>query len=494
MSKAANVNSSDLIHESYLKPKKIYSNISEAVGFTPLVQINNITKTEGIKCQLLAKCDYMNPMGSAKDRAARRMVLDAEKMGKIKPKDNYTLIEPTSGNTGIGLSLMAICNGYNMICTLPKRMSQEKEDVLKALGAKVIRCDDVPINDPRNDVQVALKLSKEMDKSINLDQYGNLSNPLAHYDQTAEELIEQCDGKIDYFICSPGTGGTISGVGKNLKEKIPGVKIIGIDPYGSILALPKSLDENAPYDYKVEGVGKPYVPENVNRDIVDEWVKVNDKDSFIMARRAIKEEALLIGGSAGLALAGAVKFCKGLSEDKRVVVFFTDGIRNYMSKYISDDWMVENHFMSNEEYDKENFDGKDNIKKILPGKISDLVPNLEVAHTVKDIENLKVLDILNLLKEKNVKCILYLDKDNKLLGLFNQRHITIFLSSAKTELDNLANTVLMKEFRVLDLNDPIYFLSRSLERYEYIPIKESDEKYYLCKDDDVLKYILKNKK
>ena len=494
MSKAANVNSSDLIHESYLKPKKIYSNISEAVGFTPLVQINNITKTEGIKCQLLAKCDYMNPMGSAKDRAARRMVLDAEKMGKIKPKDNYTLIEPTSGNTGIGLSLMAICNGYNMICTLPKRMSQEKEDVLKALGAKVIRCDDVPINDPRNDVQVALKLSKEMDKSINLDQYGNLSNPLAHYDQTAEELIEQCDGKIDYFICSPGTGGTISGVGKKLKEKIPGVKIIGIDPYGSILALPKSLDENAPYDYKVEGVGKPYVPENVNRDIVDEWVKVNDKDSFIMARRAIKEEALLIGGSAGLALAGAVKFCKGLSEDKRVVVFFTDGIRNYMSKYISDDWMVENHFMSNEEYDKENFDGKDNIKKILPGKISDLVPNLEVAHTVKDIENLKVLDILNLLKEKNVKCILYLGKDNKLLGLFNQRHITIFLSSAKTELDNLANTVLMKEFRVLDLNDPIYFLSRSLERYEYIPIKESDEKYYLCKDDDVLTYILKNKK
>ena len=494
MSKAANVNSSDLIHESYLKPKKIYSNISEAVGFTPLVQINNITKTEGIKCQLLAKCDYMNPMGSAKDRAARRMVLDAEKMGKIKPKDNYTLIEPTSGNTGIGLSLMAICNGYNMICTLPKRMSQEKEDVLKALGAKVIRCDDVPINDPRNDVQVALKLSKEMDKSINLDQYGNLSNPLAHYDQTAEELIEQCDGKIDYFICSPGTGGTISGVGKKLKEKIPGVKIIGIDPYGSILALPKSLDENAPYDYKVEGVGKPYVPENVNRDIVDEWIKVNDKDSFIMARRAIKEEALLIGGSAGLALAGAVKFCKGLSEDKRVVVFFTDGIRNYMSKYISDDWMVENHFMSNEEYDKENFDGKDNIKKILPGKISDLVPNLEIAHTVKDIENLKVLDILNLLKEKNVKCILYLGKDNKLLGLFNQRHITIFLSSAKTELDNLANTVLMKEFRVLDLNDPIYFLSRSLERYEYIPIKESDEKYYLCKDDDVLKYILKNKK
>ena len=494
MSKAANVNSSDLIHESYLKPKKIYSNISEAVGFTPLVQINNITKTEGIKCQLLAKCDYMNPMGSAKDRAARRMVLDAEKMGKIKPKDNYTLIEPTSGNTGIGLSLMAICNGYNMICTLPKRMSQEKEDVLKALGAKVIRCDDVPINDPRNDVQVALKLSKEMDKSINLDQYGNLSNPLAHYDQTAEELIEQCDGKIDYFICSPGTGGTISGVGKKLKEKIPGVKIIGIDPYGSILALPKSLDENAPYDYKVEGVGKPYVPENVNRDIVDEWIKVNDKDSFIMARRAIKEEALLIGGSAGLALAGAIKFCKGLSEDKRVVVFFTDGIRNYMSKYISDDWMVENNFISNEEYDKQNFDSRDDIKKILPGKISELVPNLEVAHIVKNIENMKVLDIINLLKEKNSKCILYLDKDNKLVGLFILRRITVFLSSAKADIEGPASSVLYKEFRLLELNDPIYFLSRSLERYEYIPIKESDEKYYLCKDDDVLTYILKNKK
>jgi len=341
-----------------------------------------------------------------------------------------------------------------MICTLAKRMSQEKEDVLKVLGAKVIRCDDAPINDPKNEVQIAIKLSKEMEKAINLDQYGNLSNPLAHYDQTGEELIDQCDGKIDYFICSPGTGGTISGVGKKLKEKIPGVKIIGIDPYGSILALPKSLDENAPYDYKVEGVGKPYVPENVNRDIVDEWIKVDDKESFTMARRAIKEEGLLIGGSAGLALAGAIKFCKGLSEDKRVVVFFNDGIRNYMSKYISDDWMVENNFMSNEEYDKENFDGKDNIKKILPGKISELVPNLEVAHIVKNIENMKVKDILNLLKEKNTKCILYLDNNNKLLGLFYQRHITIFLSSAKADFDDSASAVLLKEFRQLPQRQP----------------------------------------
>ena len=213
-----------------------------------------------------------------------------------------------------------------------------------------------------------------------------------------------------------------------------------------------------------------------------------------MARRAIKEEGLLIGGSAGLALAGAIKFCKGLSEDKRVVVFFNDGIRNYMSKYISDDWMVENNFMSNEEYDKENFDGKDNIKKILPGKISELVPNLEVAHIVKNIENMKVKDILNLLKEKNTKCILYLDNNNKLLGLFNQRHITIFLSSAKADFDDSASAVLLKQFRLLELNDPIYFLSRSLERHDFIPIKESDEKYYLCKEDDVLNYILKNKK
>ena len=494
MSKAANLDSPNLIHEEYQTPKKIYSNITEAIGMTPLIQINNITKKENIKCQLLAKCDYMNPMGSAKDRAARRMVLDAEKQGRIKPNDNYTLVEPTSGNTGIGLSLMAICRGYKMICTLPNTMSQEKEDVLKALGSKVIRCENVPIDDPRNDVQVAMKLSKEIEKGVNLDQYGNLSNPLAHYDQTAEEIYYQCDGKLDYFICSPGTGGTTSGVGKKLKEKIPNIKIVCIDPYGSILALPSSLNGNAPHPYKIEGVGKPYIPDNLNRDIVDEWVKCNDKESFIMARRAIKEEGMLIGGSSGLALAGAIKFCKNLSEDKRVVVFFTDGIRNYMSKYISDDWMLENNFMNVEEYDKDNFSDNDTIKNILPGKIKDLINEMDVAEIIKDFDKMKVEDIINLLKEKKVKYILGLDNNNKLLGLFTLKHITLFIASGKVKLDDLAGSVLLKEFRVMDVNDPIYFLPRALERHEFIPIKEYDEKYYLCKEDQILSYILKNKK
>ena len=494
MSKLSNLDSSELIHEEYQTPKKICSSIIESIGCTPLIQINNITKKEGIKCQLLAKCDYFNPMGSAKDRAARRMVLDAEKKGILKRNDNYTLIEPTSGNTGIGLSLMAICNGYNMICTLPNTMSQEKEDVLKALGSKVIRCENVPIDDPRNDVQVAIKLSKEIEKGVNLDQYGNLSNPLAHYDQTAEEIYYQCDGKLDYFICSPGTGGTVSGVGKKLKEKLPNLKVICIDPYGSILALPSSLNKNAPHPYKVEGVGKPYVPNNLNRDIVDEWIKCDDKESFIMARRAIKEEGMLIGGSSGLALCGAIKFCKNLSEDKRAVVFFTDGIRNYMSKYISDDWMLENNFISVEEYDKENFGDNYKIKDVLPGKVNELINEMEVAEVVKNVEKMNVEDIINLLKEKKVKCILGLDDNNKLLGLFTLKHITLFIGSAKVKLNDLASSVLLKEFRVLDLNDPIYFLPRALERHEFILVKESEEKYYLCKEENLLSYILKNKK
>jgi len=294
-------------HQPGKKNTKIMKNILENIGFTPLVQINKIAQEEGIECELLAKCEYFNAGGSVKDRIGRRMIEDAEKSGRIKPGD--TLIEPTSGNTGIGLALTAAVKGYKMIITLPEKMSQEKVDVLKALGAQIIRTPTEAAWDaPESHIGVAKKLNKEIPNSHILDQYSNPSNPLAHYDGTAEELLDQTDGKIDLVVISAGTGGTLTGIARKLKERLPNVKIVAVDPDGSLLALPESL--NGPmHSYKVEGIGYDFIPIVLDRDakLVDKWIKTEDKESFVMARRLIRSEGLLCGGSSGSALSGAIR-------------------------------------------------------------------------------------------------------------------------------------------------------------------------------------------
>ncbi len=243
----------------------------------------------------MAKCEYFNAGGSVKDRIGKRMVEDAEKSGRIKKGD--TLIEPTSGNTGIGLALAAAVKGYKMIITLPEKMSQEKVDVLKALGAQIIRTPtEAAWDSPESHIGVAKKLHKEIPNSHILDQYSNPSNPLAHYDGTAEEIIQQCDGNVDMVVITAGTGGTLTGIARKIKEKAPQCKVIAVDPDGSILALPESLN-GAIHSYKVEGIGYDFIPTVLDRssELVDKWYKSFDKESFVMARRLIKEEGLLCG-------------------------------------------------------------------------------------------------------------------------------------------------------------------------------------------------------
>jgi len=290
----------------------------------------------------LAKCEYFNAGGSVKDRIGRRMVEDAEKIGRIKKGD--TLIEPTSGNTGIGLALAAAVKGYKMIITLPEKMSQEKVDVLKALGAQIIRTPtEAAWDSPESHIGVARRLNKELPNSHILDQYANPSNPLAHYDGTAEEILDQTDGKIDMVVLTAGTGGTLTGIARKIKEKLPNAKIIAVDPVGSILAQPDSLN-GAIGTYKVEGIGYDFIPTVLDRspELVDKWYKTEDKESFIMARRLIQEEGLLCGGSSGSAMSAALKAIKdfGLGPDQRCVVLLPDSVRNYMSKFLNDDWMV----------------------------------------------------------------------------------------------------------------------------------------------------------
>jgi len=325
------------------KRPKIYPNILSHIGRTPIVKLNKIPQAAGLTCEIVAKCEFFNAGGSVKDRIGLRMIEDAEISGRIKPGD--TLIEPTSGNTGIGLALAAAIKGYKMIITLPEKMSQEKVDVLKALGAQIIRTPtEAAFDSPDSHIGVAKRLNKEIPNSHILDQYANPSNPLAHYEGTAEEILEQCDGKIDMVVLTAGTGGTLTGIAKKIKERLPNCKIVGVDPVGSILAQPDALN-GAITSYRVEGIGYDFIPLVLERHYVDKWLKTNDNDSLLMARRLIKEEGLLCGGSSGSAVWAAVEAARELGPGQRCVVLLPDSVRNYMSKFLNDDWMLDNGFV-----------------------------------------------------------------------------------------------------------------------------------------------------
>ncbi|GLD94779.1 hypothetical protein PINS_up003403 [Pythium insidiosum] len=333
----------------------VLPDILHAIGQTPMVRINSISKKAGLECELLAKCEFFNAGGSVKDRIGRRMVEDAEKSGRIKPGD--TLIEPTSGNTGIGLALAAAIKGYRCIITLPEKMSQEKVNILKALGAEIIRTPtEAAWDSPESHIGIAKRLEQELPNSHILDQYANPSNPLAHYEGTAEEILDQCDGRVDMVVMGVGTGGTISGIAKKLKEKCPNVIVVGVDPEGSILALPDSLnDKDRLKPYKVEGIGYDFIPDVLDRALVDRWEKTNDKESFVMARRLIREEGLLCGGSCGSAMAAAVRAASTLKKGQRCVVILPDSTRNYMTKFLNDTWMYENHFVDTTLHTSDNY-------------------------------------------------------------------------------------------------------------------------------------------
>lgn len=351
---------------------KIHDSILDCVGQTPLVRLVNLPKMHGIKCQILAKCEFMNPGGSVKDRIALRMINDAEKGGKLVPNSGYTIIEPTSGNTGIGLALVAAQRGYRCIIVMPEKMSAEKENVLRCLGAEIVRTANVAKFDaPGSHICKALELLKTIPKSVILNQYRNSSNPLCHYDSTAEEILVACQqasqsagigvAQVDMLVAGTGTGGTLSGLARKFRERVPRCTIVGADPLGSTMAQPERVAngggqkgaqvEQMQGAYEIEGIGYDFVPTVCDRSLVHQWIKVADGDALRTARQLIRHESLLVGGSSGAAMWAALEAVRlagpQLSQDpgKRVVVILPDGVRNYMSKFVSDSWMRERNFM-----------------------------------------------------------------------------------------------------------------------------------------------------
>ena len=314
----------------------IHSNILETIGNTPVVKLNVIGNN--LDCEMYAKCEFLNAGGSVKDRIGFKMIESAEESGKIKPGD--TLIEPTSGNTGIGLALAAAVKGYKMIIVMPQKMSMEKEVTLKSLGAKIIRTPtEAGHDDPEGLFQVSKKLCESMPNAHILDQYGNDDNPDTHEKGTAIEIWEDFNGEIDMIVSGVGTGGTITGIAKYLKQKNPEIKIIGADPFGSILG-----GGNEVFPYKVEGIGYDFFPDVLDNSLIDKYVKVNDEDSFDIARQLIKKEGLLCGGSSGTVVWAALEEAKYLKKGQKCLCILADGIRNYMSKFVSDEWMKKNNF------------------------------------------------------------------------------------------------------------------------------------------------------
>ncbi|MFD1604230.1 pyridoxal-phosphate dependent enzyme [Flavobacterium artemisiae] len=363
-------------------------NILETIGNTPLVKLNKIVAE--IDALVLAKVETFNPGNSVKDRMAVKMIEDAEADGRLKP--GGTIIEGTSGNTGMGLALVAIIKGYKLICVISDKQSKEKMDILRAVGAKVVVCPtDVEPTDPRSYYSVSKRLAEETPNSWYVNQYDNLSNSLAHYEQTGPEIWKQTDGKITHFVVGVGTGGTISGVGKYLKEKNPNIKIWGIDTYGSVFKKYHEtgiFDENEIYSYITEGIGEDILPKNVDFSLIDGFTKVTDKDAAVYTRKIALEEAIFVGNSAGACIKGLLQLKEHFKPDDVVVVLFHDSGSRYVGKMFNDDWMRERGFLE-ENVTKAEDVIKDHIdKELIVVRTEELV-----SHAIERMRKYKISQI-----------------------------------------------------------------------------------------------------
>jgi cystathionine beta-synthase len=421
--------------------KKIADNILEVIGHTPMVRLNRIVK--GVKGTVYAKLETFNPGNSIKDRMAVRMIEDAERAGKLKP--GGTIIEGTSGNTGMGLAIAAVVKGYKCIFTTTDKQSKEKADALKAFGAEVIVCPtNVAPEDPRSYYSVSSRLEKEVPNSWKANQYDNLSNSAAHYEQTGPEIWDQTDGRITHLVVGVGTGGTISGVGRFLKEKNPKIKVWGIDTYGSVFKKYKEtgiFDKNEIYPYITEGIGEDFLPKNVDFAVIDRFEKVTDKDAALMTRRIAREEGIFAGNSAGSAMAGLLQLQEHFTRDDVIVVIFHDHGSRYLGKMFNDEWMREKGF-----FEKTGMTARDLVASGVSGELLSIESCEQVAAAVK-------------LMGAHDFSQISITRDGRLVGSLNETHLYTQLVADPSVKDQPVESIMQPAFPFVDVSTPIDLLS-----------------------------------
>lgn len=451
---------------------KYYNNILETIGNTPLIKLNKVTSN--IPALVLAKVETFNPGNSIKDRMAVKMIDDAEASGKIKA--GGTIIECTSGNTGMGLALVACVRGYKCIFTTSDKQSKEKIDLLKALGAEVIVCPtNVEPTDPRSYYSVAEKLSKEINNSFWCNQYDNLSNAQAHYESTGPEIWDQTDGKITHLIVGVGTGGTISGTARYLKEKNPNIKIWGIDTYGSVFKKYHEtgiFDEKEIYPYITEGIGEDILPKNVDFSIIDLFEKVSDKDAVIAARRLAREEGILLGYSAGSALAGLNQLSEKLTKDDVVVLIFHDHGSRYIGKIYNDDWMRERGFL----------DSEIKVKDLILAKKDKAFYSVEA--------NEKIRNVLKIMKERDISQLPVLENDD-IIGTVSENSILSFiLENPLNNADKEVKQIMSDPMPKVSMDLPMSLLNKCFtEKIPGVITKDQNNQYHVLTKYDVIRAL-----
>jgi cystathionine beta-synthase len=454
--------------------REISDTILDAIGDTPMVRINSITRGV-IPATVLAKIETFNPGNSIKDRMAVRMIEDAERAGLLKP--GGTIIEGTSGNTGMGLAIAAVVKGYRCIFTTTDKQSKEKVDALKAFGADVIVCPtNVDPEDPRSYYSVSSRLVKEVPNSWKANQYDNLSNSAAHYDQTGPEIWEQTDGRVTHLVVGVGTGGTVSGVGRYLKERNPKIKVWGIDTYGSVFKKYKEtgiFDKNEIYPYITEGIGEDFLPKNVDFDVIDHFEKVTDKDAALMTRRIAREEGIFAGNSAGSAMAGLLQLKEHFSEDDVVVVIFHDHGSRYLGKMFNDDWMREKGFL-----EKSGMTARDLVASGVSGELF----AVEASRPVEDA--------VRVMSEHDFSQI-SITRDGRVVGSLNESHLyDEFLKNPGIK-NQPVDTIMQPAFPFIDISTPVDLLSTMITpRNPAVLVRDfKTDKTFIITRSDVIRVL-----
>ncbi|WP_339678981.1 cystathionine beta-synthase [Cyclobacterium marinum] len=454
----------------------IYNSIVETIGNTPLIRLNNLNK--GIEGEILVKVEYFNPGNSMKDRMAVKMVEDAEKAGILKP--GGTIIEGTSGNTGMGLALAAISKGYKCIFTMADKQSKEKIDILKAVGAEVIVCPtNVAPDDPRSYYAVAQKLNKDIPNSFYPNQYDNPSNWKAHYETTGPEIWRDTEGEITHFAAGVGTGGSMSGTAKFLKEQSESLISVGIDTYGSVFKKYKEtgeFDDNEIYPYLTEGIGEDILPKNVNFSVIDHFIKVTDKDAAVMTRRLAKEEGLFVGWSCGSAVHGALEYAKeNLKKGDRMVILLPDHGTRYLGKVYNDDWMRNHGFLEDKAY----------------GTARDIVSSRKDGYQLVVVEKTtKIKEAIAIMNEKSVSQIPVMEGEHVIGSLTDNRLLLKIIENPELKDANVSE-VMEDSMQFVALDSTLDVLSSMVEREKAVLVRDDNHRVHIVTKHDILAAITK---